>query len=184
MASAKSQRRKPAQRRPLPWWSRWLLSAVLVVWAFVLGILVGQGVIASPDQIQWFNEACGLDGLVGDDPPSQPLALMKFDLSFDEDMQSGRVANPQSPPTTEKTIDEGGYHVQVASFKSRDQALTLKKKLNAAGHPAQVVETKVSGLGMRYRVRVGPYNTKSQAAQAMETFRTRYKLAGLVVKSD
>ncbi len=187
MAPSKSQRRKASQRPPLPGWSRWLLCAVLVVWAFVLGILVGQGVIASPEQIQWFMETTGLADLTAKEQIEQPLVSSRLDMTSFENLQNGKTAPPPAPSAQpdKSSADSGnGYYVQVASFKLKDQAQDLQKKLSAAGHPAQTVETKVGGLGTRHRVRVGPYISKSQALQAMETFRTRYNLVGLVIKSD
>lgn len=183
MAPAKRQPRKAPKRGPMPRWSRWLLSTALVLWAFVLGVLVGQGVIASPEQIQWFMKTTGLSSLAVDDQPTGAATPAPIDLTFYDNLQDGETV-ASSLPGPKKTTVSTGYYVQVASFKVRGQALELKKRLSAAGHPAQMVETKVKGLGTRFRVRVGAYSTKAQADQAMETFRTQYNLAGLVIKSD
>ena len=48
-----------------------------------------------------------------------------------------------------------GYTVQVASYEQKNEADDLKTRLEKQGLSARVVETKVPGKGVRYRVRVG-----------------------------
>jgi cell division protein FtsN len=92
---------------------RWLISAALVAWAFVLGVLVGQGSLANDQQISslralslsWFGIS-----VQNEEAPEAPLRNPQ--LSFYDQLGSGRansgaaVARPrpelpaESPPAT------------------------------------------------------------------------------------
>ena len=57
------------------------------------------------------------------------------------------------------------YTIQVAAYRARAQADTLRERLAAAGHAAYVVEGEGPG-GVRYRVRVGTFQTREAAQEA------------------
>jgi len=176
-------------------WGRALFTLFLTAWAFVLGVLVGQGVLATPEQIHWLKHASGLD-VVFDSPAAKPPRddLTKVQLSFydslsgDKPGPGGHAPAPAATPAPKKVAAQaddqagGDYSVQVASFKDKPQAQELAARLSGGGHPSFIVEAQVSGLGPRYRVRVGPFKTKQDAQTAADSIRERHKLAGLVLK--
>ncbi len=75
----------------------WLLAAFLVCWAFVLGVLVGQGSLATPEQVAWVKQALGLERLLGSEPPPSPQRLTDPQLSFYERVKEQRQT-PAAPP--------------------------------------------------------------------------------------
>jgi cell division septation protein DedD len=57
-----------------------------------------------------------------------------------------------------------GWFVQVAAFKSRENADKQVAQLKAKGHAAFVQ----ADAGALFRVRIGPYKERSEAAQTAE----------------
>jgi DedD protein len=91
--------------------------------------------------------------------PTAPAVIRPF-----EDGEGGTppaavaVATP-APPAS------GGFRVQVVSVSSRADADAEARRLTRAGFPARV-EPGRSGSGAVYRVRVGPFSTRAEAAGA------------------
>ncbi len=73
--------------------------------------------------------------------------------------QISAVGGPTSPAG-----HEGGYQLQVSSFRTQAEAEQFSGQLRARGHKAYVVEAHVSGRGTWYRVRVGPFASQHAAA--------------------
>ncbi len=67
----------------------------------------------------------------------------------------------EEPPRREEAA-RGGFTVQVAAYRDREPAETLRTTLAAAGHEAYVVEAQAEG-GVRYRVRVGAFASRETA---------------------
>ena len=61
---------------------------------------------------------------------------------------------------------DGGYQLQVSSFRTQAEANQFSDQLRARGHKAYVVEAHVVGRGTWYRVRVGPFTTQHAANAA------------------
>jgi D-alanyl-D-alanine carboxypeptidase len=61
-------------------------------------------------------------------------------------------------PEEERAIhSSSGYVVQVASFRERDRAESLQKRMLDVGYQAYTESVPVTAGGITYRVRVGPY---------------------------
>jgi len=58
---------------------------------------------------------------------------------------------------------DGGYQIQVASFKVQGDADAFVEDLRKRGHRAYRQAAYVSGRGLWHRVRIGPFKTKFQA---------------------
>ncbi|NOY68375.1 MAG: SPOR domain-containing protein [Deltaproteobacteria bacterium] len=56
------------------------------------------------------------------------------------------------------------YAIQVASLKDTRSAESIRNKFRSKGYPAYIQEAIVQGRGQWFRVRIGPYSDKSQAA--------------------
>jgi cell division septation protein DedD len=84
----------------------------------------------------------------------RPSQLSKSDLP-------GQKAQPTPKPdalvNSAKPPDKGAFVVQVASFKKKSQADEMAQRLIKAGQSAYVRQVKLPEVGVRYRVRIGPF---------------------------
>jgi DedD protein len=71
---------------------------------------------------------------------------------------------PPAPRDVPSTGRAGAWVVQVGAFGNADAARDVVKKLAAKGYPAFLVNPS-AGTPVIYRVRVGAYNTRSEADQ-------------------
>ena len=79
-------------------------------------------------------------------------------------------------------IDELGrsvYEVQLSSHLRQEETTPVVEKLMAAGYQAFVVETRDSSNRSLYTVRIGPWLSIIEAAEAAEAFREHSGLEGL-----
>ena len=76
---------------------------------------------------------------------------------------------------------EGGYQLQVSSFRTQAEANQFADQLRARSHKAYVVEAHVAGRGTWYRVRVGPFPSKQAAAAYRSSFETREHVVPFIV---
>jgi DedD protein len=76
---------------------------------------------------------------------------------------------------------EGGYQLQVSSFRTQNEADTFSGQLRARGHKAYVVEAHVPGRGTWYRVRVGPFTSQHAAASYRAGFEGREHVVPFIV---
>ena len=56
-----------------------------------------------------------------------------------------------------------GFLLQVGSFEQQQHADTFRAWLILRGHVADVAEVEISGVGIRYRVVVGPFSSQEEA---------------------
>ena len=87
--------------------------------------------------------------------------------------------DPAPEPAAAKsgTPPGGAYTVQVAAFKSRDQADRLREKLGSNAYVSEGGAT-----GARFRVRVGAYPARAEAEAAMARLRAEHALTGYVTR--
>lgn len=243
-----------------------LLCLFLMAWGFVLGLWVGQGSLATPEQVaglrQWASFLPGLGQPSPEaaeapadkqaPPPSPPHLSFYTNLEKGEAPPPAQVAvkpaeppapPPPKPPETPATppakppvygeirpfapsttppatppakppapatppvkpavaplppkpapppaqatpggqARQGRFTVQVASFKDEDQARELLAQLRGGGHPAYMVPVRLEGVGMRYRVRVGPFYDLDVAQGAAGRIRLQLTLAAYVTRED
>ncbi len=90
--------------------------------------------------------------------------------------QIASPAQPSAPPGR-----EGGYQLQVSSFRSQAEADQFAGQLRARGHKAYVVEAHVAGRGTWYRVRIGPFSTQQTAASYRASFEEREHVVPFIV---
>jgi cell division septation protein DedD len=79
---------------------------------------------------------------------------------------------------------EGGYQLQVSSFRAQAEAQGFADQLRTRGHKAYVVEAHVPGRGTWFRVRVGPFPTQHSAAQYRTGFEAREHVVPFVVPPE
>ncbi|HEY8085163.1 MAG TPA: SPOR domain-containing protein [Methylophilaceae bacterium] len=85
---------------------------------------------------------------------------------------------PEPAPLEPVEAKNGGSYVQVGAFQTTVEADNLKAKLALLGMDAVIQKTTISGMGVLYRVRVGPYKNSDDVNQA------RAELAKNGIKSD
>lgn len=85
-----------------------------------------------------------------------------------------------APPSVGAGHD-GGYQLQVSSFRTQTEANQFSDQLRARGHKAYVVEAHVVGRGTWYRVRVGPFATQHAAAAYRTGFEAKEHVVPFVV---
>ncbi|MEE8348037.1 MAG: carboxypeptidase regulatory-like domain-containing protein [Acidobacteriota bacterium] len=92
------------------------------------------------------------------------------------DLQPSR-SKPTESPGTEQAHSGGGeksgFSVQVTSVRKQEKANEVQVMLRDLGYSAYVAETDVPGVGFYYRVRVGPLDTREEAAAVGVELQTR-----------
>ncbi|MFI5298892.1 MAG: SPOR domain-containing protein [Polyangiales bacterium] len=78
---------------------------------------------------------------------------------------------------------EGGWQLQVSSFKTQGEADTFVTQLRARGHKAHVQVADIPKRGTWYRVKIGPFSTQAEATKYRSAFEAKEKIPGFVVKS-
>lgn len=76
---------------------------------------------------------------------------------------------------------EGGFQLQVSSFRTQGEADTFATQLRARGHKAYVVEAHVPGRGTWFRVRIGPFPSQHAAASYRSGFEGREHVVPFIV---
>jgi DedD protein len=96
------------------------------------------------------------------------------------------AAQIDTPPTGGEVPagHEGGYQLQVSSFRSESDAQGFAEQLRARGHKAYVLEAHVAGRGNWYRVRIGPFPTQHVAAQYRASFEAKEHVVPFLVPPE
>jgi len=76
---------------------------------------------------------------------------------------------------------DGGYQLQVSSFRTQAEANSFSDQLRARGHKSYVVEAHVPSRGTWYRVRVGPFTTQHAALTYRSSFEAKEHVVPFVV---
>jgi cell division septation protein DedD len=79
---------------------------------------------------------------------------------------------------------EGGFQLQVSSFRTQGEAQGFADQLRARGHKAYVVEAHVPGRGTWFRVRIGPFTTQHAAALYRTSFESREHVVPFIVPPE
>jgi len=90
--------------------------------------------------------------------------------------QIGSASGPSAPPGR-----EGGYQLQVSSFRTQAEADSFAAQLRARNHKAYVVEAHVPGRGTWFRVRIGPFPSQHAAASYRSGFEGREHVVPFIV---
>ena len=78
----------------------------------------------------------------------------------------------------------GGFQLQVASFKDQPDADRLVDDLRRRGHRAYRLAAQVPERGVWYRVRIGPFKTKFEANKYKADFERVERVSPFVVDPD
>jgi len=109
-------------------------------------------------------------------PSKTPLISQKR-ISKTKDIQTEKKNLASIKPTP-----AGPLAVQVASTKDAVSAEALVKKLKRLGYAGFSIKAEIPNKGTWYRVRVGPYRTRSEAEQIHQEL-AKEKFKGIIVKN-
>jgi DedD protein len=101
--------------------------------------------------------------------------------------EASDAAQISTAPTSGETVGpghDGGYQLQVSSFRTQAEGEAFAEQLRARGHKAYVLEARVAGRGTWYRVRIGPFATQHAATQYRASFESREHVVPFVVPPE
>jgi len=76
-----------------------------------------------------------------------------------------------------------GYFLQVAAFRERSTAINLVSRLEKQGYSANLLVHKFGSKEIWYRIRVGPYPTRSRAEVAARRLKAEERLHPYIARS-
>lgn len=138
----------------------WLFAAFVICWAFVLGVLVGQGSLATPEQVAWVKQALGLERLLGSDPTPPPQRLTEAQLSFYDRVKQQRQTAPAAPVAPAKPAAKPLAKPPEAAPAPQAQAPSPAPTAKPAPAPAAPTQTADK---KRFTVQVASFSDKNQA---------------------
>jgi cell division protein FtsN len=92
------------------------------------------------------------------------------------------IATGQPPVARAPEPRAGDWTVQVGAFKDRNQAESVRKPLAAGGFDPYVIAAPGEDGQLRYKVRVGGYKTREDAARMAERVRRERSLTAFVTQ--
>ena len=79
---------------------------------------------------------------------------------------------------------EGGFQLQVASFKDQGEADQFAEALRKRGHRAYRQSAYVADRGLWHRVRIGPFKSKLSAEKYKADFDKKERMSAFLVDPD
>ncbi|MBU4565026.1 MAG: SPOR domain-containing protein [Desulfarculus sp.] len=142
----------------------WLFAAFLICWAFVLGVLVGQGSLATPEQVAWVKQALGLERLLGSDSTPPPQRLTEAQLSFYDRVKEQRKTSPVAPDAPAKPAAKPPEPAPAPQAQAPAPAPTAKPAPapTAPAQPQGPVQAQPQDK-RRFTVQVASFSDKDQA---------------------
>ncbi|MBX3129507.1 MAG: SPOR domain-containing protein [Polyangiaceae bacterium] len=95
--------------------------------------------------------------------------------------QMAASASKVEPSELAPAGSEGGYQIQVASFKKQEDADAFAEDLRKRGHRAYRQAAYVRDRGLWHRVRLGPFKSRFEAEQYKKKFETAERVTPYVV---
>lgn len=115
-------------------------------------------------------------------PASVPVEAAPAPTSAPQPTQAARPLPASKPAATAPATRPSAeaWAVQLGSFSSSVNAITLQEKARKAGFRAYVEKVK-GEQGSSYRVRIGPESSRERADALRERVRDKLKMSGMVV---
>lgn len=169
--------------------------------AYVLGLVTGlagrqpsQGVAAGAPPATVTERATDREASAPATPPVAETPTAASALAAGEPGSTGGLQffedHPEESPKTTTAMPAkkaaasaaaaGGYWVQVLATSSEREARSYRAKISARGYRA-AVGAALGPKGLQYRVRVGPYPSREDAARAQETLVRKVKARTWIV---
>jgi cell division septation protein DedD len=113
-----------------------------------------------------------------------PIVTHPRDAMMKAASDAARIDSPPSSGGSAPPGHEGGYQLQVSSFRSQGEAQSFAEQLRARSHKAYVVEASVPGRGTWFRVRIGPFATQHAAAVYRVEFEGKEHVVPFIVPPE
>lgn len=104
-------------------------------------------------------------------------SVSEEEIESEEANTSLKSKEPISDYSTAISSDasERPFAIQVGSFRDKSRAESVAVKLREQDYPAHIATKDLGQRGVWYRVWVGKFETKEEAAQILEKIRQNYK---------
>ncbi len=186
-----------------------LIGGMLVVclWMFVLGVLTGRGVIFT--KISWLGiegqqakeataENSKITAETQDSVAEENLNPEKIEkqLEFFHNLDKAAESNRRQRKVSSKSItrkpgkkilspakghQKEEFFILVASFRKKEMADVLAKKLDKYGYKGSVDRVELKEKGVWFRVCVGNYAKKAEASKHAKRIREKFRISPLVM---
>jgi cell division protein FtsN len=152
---------KSTRTKPLPGW----------VW-LVTGLVIGLSATFLPS-INEQNNASQAENIESEKSPVAPVSKRTFDFyTILPELEVVVDKDDQLATTSNKKLPAGKYVLQVGSFKSSDEADSLKAQLALMGVETNIETVKVNTINW-HRVRVGPSKDIDQLQTTQKRLRVK-----------
>jgi cell division protein FtsN len=167
----------------------------ILLFVFIAGVKVGRDIDSCTEK-----STAGVQGPVkwkirksADAPLAAKEKEDDFKLNFYDDLTRKRKTTEKKIETTEKKIEttekkakakssfKGKYMVQAASFRDREKAETLRKKLLNMGYDPVVDVIDLKSKGRWFRVCLKGFNTRSDAKKVEAELEKKIRWLGCLV---
>lgn len=110
---------------------------------------------------------------------ASPILTRPRDALTKAASESAQISTPGNPTAPQGR--EGGYQLQISSFRTQAEADQFATQLRARNHKAYVTEAHVPGRGTWYRVRIGPFASQHAAASYRSGFEGREHVVPFII---
>jgi cell division septation protein DedD len=93
---------------------------------------------------------------------------------------SQKLAAEESKPPA--PVDDRRYHIQAAAYENLEEAKQLANRLRGLGFSAYVASVKVSGQGIRHRIRIGPIKGEAEAHNTLTKLVEKANINGSLLR--
>lgn len=144
------------------------LFLFLIVWAFILGILVGEGLLPEAEfKIKKKKNII-----------QEPKKEAEPEFSFHKRLTSPKAEEKRHKNASKRNIC---YSVQVAAFLKEKDALNMIRRLRKKKYHAYYTKTTKDNR-IYYRVRCGRFNSKQKAEVLRKRILREEHIKGIIVK--
>jgi len=177
MAAARGRRRQQSRPRRRPIAILVVVGALVLSLTSVLGMLAARGGRAGGINADKGRRQAlaSLNGPKDQDlkPPAEIQEKLTFyhTLTAPPAAPPGTRAKSAGEPASRVETKAGAWTVQVAAYRSRNQADALQRSLAHAGYDAQVIPVPGENGAVLYRVWVGSYAGRSEAETVSQRLR-------------
>jgi len=113
-------------------------------------------------------------------PPSKPISAAS--VALDSSASTSNIPDSIAPASN-KALSQVAYHIQIASFRHRADAMPIQKKLSTVGFPAFIRQVDLGAKGQWFRVYAGPFTSKPVAENRMQQIEQQLKIKGFLVRA-
>ena len=115
---------------------------------------------------------------------ASPIVTRPRDALTKAASDAAQINGAATSSETSPAGHDGGYQLQVSSFRTQSEAQAFADQLRARGHKAYVVEAHVPDRGTWFRVRVGPFGSQHAAATYRASFEEREHVVPFIVPPE